>query len=63
MSIGFCFKQESLLGVIYDPNRDEMFAATKGSGAFLNGKAIHVDQVKRDWGAGEEGQGSRRNGV
>ena len=33
---------ELLIGVIYDPNRDEMFYATKNGGAFLNGKKISV---------------------
>ncbi len=28
--------------VLYDPNRDELFSAEKGSGARLNGKPIHV---------------------
>jgi myo-inositol-1(or 4)-monophosphatase len=30
------------MGVVYDPMRDEMFCGTKGGGAFLNGKALHV---------------------
>lgn len=30
------------LGVIYDPLRDEVFAAERGQGAALNGKRIHV---------------------
>lgn len=34
-----------LLGVIYDPTRDEMFAAEKGAGATLNGRPIHVSEV------------------
>ena len=31
-----------LAGVIYDPTRDELFVAEKGSGAYLNGRRIHV---------------------
>jgi myo-inositol-1(or 4)-monophosphatase len=31
-----------LLGVIYDPNRDEVFSAVKDGGAHLNGKPIQV---------------------
>lgn len=31
-----------LLGVTYDPIRDELFAAKKGEGAFLNGEPISV---------------------
>ena len=33
---------QRIAGVIYDPTRDEMFAAELGSGARLNGEAIHV---------------------
>src|SRR5579863_8898199 len=31
-------------GVVYDPTRDEMFAAAQGQGAQLNGKPIHVSE-------------------
>jgi myo-inositol-1(or 4)-monophosphatase len=37
---------EMVAGVIYDPLRDEMFAAERGSGSRLNGKPIHVSRVK-----------------
>jgi myo-inositol-1(or 4)-monophosphatase len=33
-------------GVLYDPTRDEMFAAERGQGAKLNGQAIHVSTTK-----------------
>jgi len=32
-------------GIVYDPMRDELFAAERGKGAFLNGKPIHVSSV------------------
>lgn len=35
---------EILLGVIYDPERDECFSAAKGLGAFLNGESISVSK-------------------
>jgi myo-inositol-1(or 4)-monophosphatase len=35
---------ELVAGVIYDPVRDEMFAAEKGSGATLNGNRISVSK-------------------
>ena len=38
---------EPVLGIVYDPLRDEMFAAEKGGGAFLNNKQIHVSGVSR----------------
>ena len=38
---------ELIAGVIYDPTRNEMFQAETGSGAFLNGKPIHVTKTAR----------------
>ena len=34
-----------IAGVIYDPTRDELFAAEQGRGAHLNGAAIHVSPI------------------
>lgn len=34
-----------LIGVIYDPLRDECFSAMRGAGAFLNGQPIRVSQT------------------
>jgi len=34
--------KEVLLGIVYDPLRDEMFSAQKGKGAALNNSPIHV---------------------
>lgn len=42
VSIGYELDGEIVLGVVYDPIRDEMFSAEKGKGAFLNGEPIHV---------------------
>ncbi len=36
-----------VVGVTFDPTRDEMFAAEKGSGAFLNHKQIHVSDTEK----------------
>jgi len=33
------------VGVIYDPNRDELFAAERGQGATLNGRRMRVSDV------------------
>lgn len=38
---------EIVAGVIYDPMRDELFAAAKGSGMTLNGTAVHVSAIAR----------------
>lgn len=37
--------QEVVLGVVYDPVRDEMFAARRGEGATLNGEPISPSQT------------------
>src|SRR5258708_398807 len=47
VSMGLEYKGEMVAGVIYDPCRDEMFAAEKGSGARLNGRTIHVSRIAR----------------
>ena len=38
---------EMIAGVVYDPLRDEMFAAEKGSGAYLNDQKIRVSPARR----------------
>ena len=38
---------ESIAGCIYDPVRDEMFAAERGGGARLNGAPIQVSKLAR----------------
>jgi len=42
VSIGLEKNGERIAGAVYDPTRDEMFTAEKGSGASLNGRPIHV---------------------
>ena len=46
-SIGLEHRGRMLVGVIYDPMRRELFVATRGGGAFLNGRRIHVSPTKR----------------
>ena len=36
---------EMVAGVIYDPLRNEMFTAERGTGAWLNGRKIHVSKT------------------
>ncbi|MBX9849706.1 MAG: inositol monophosphatase [Rhodocyclaceae bacterium] len=42
VSIGLALNGVMQQGVVYDPNRNELFTATKGGGAFLNDKRIRV---------------------
>ncbi|MCX7983895.1 MAG: inositol monophosphatase [Bacteroidetes bacterium] len=45
VSIAVEYNNELLLGVIYDPMRDELFTAERGKGAFLNGVRISVSRT------------------
>ncbi len=42
VSIGLEVAGEMVLGVIYEPNRDELFHATRGGGAFCNDQPLRV---------------------
>jgi myo-inositol-1(or 4)-monophosphatase len=46
VSIGLEKDGELIAGVIYDPTRDELFAAEKGSGAHLNNRPIKTSAAK-----------------
>lgn len=47
VSIALAHKGEIIVGVIYDPSRDEMFVAEKGKGAYVHGKRMQVsDEAK-----------------
>ena len=46
VSIGLEHRGRMVVGVIYDPMRRELFVATKGGGAFLNGRRIHVSRTR-----------------
>ena len=42
VSIGLWGRGEGLAGVVYDPVRDDLYAAERGSGAYLNRRRIRV---------------------
>jgi len=42
VSIALAEREELILGVIYDPNFDELFTTERGCGAYLNGRKLHV---------------------
>lgn len=46
VSIAYASRGRVDLGVVYDPLRDEMFAAERGKGASLNGKPIRVSSAE-----------------
>jgi myo-inositol-1(or 4)-monophosphatase len=46
VSIALERQGEIVLGVVYDPSRDELFVAQEGKGARLNGRRIRVSSVR-----------------
>ena len=45
VSMALRHRDETVAGVCYDPTRNELFAAERGGGAYLNDKAIHVSKA------------------
>jgi myo-inositol-1(or 4)-monophosphatase len=45
VSIGVEYLNELLIGVVYDPTRNELFTAEAGGGAFLNGRSLAVSNT------------------
>ena len=46
ISIALMKKNQSLIGVVYNFNTNEMYTAIKGHGAYLNNKNIQVSKIK-----------------
>ena len=47
VSIGLLHKGKALHAVVYDPNRNELFTASRGSGAYLNDHRIRVSRTDK----------------
>lgn len=47
VSLGLMVKGEPIAGIIYNPVTEELFAAMKGGGAYLNGKSIAASKTAR----------------
>ncbi|GIW78238.1 MAG: inositol monophosphatase [Gemmatales bacterium] len=47
VSLGLLVAGELVVGVVYDPSRQEMFSAAKGMGAWLNGERIQTSSTSR----------------
>jgi len=45
VSIALEYQNEIILGVVFDPLRDELFHAIKGGGSFLNNRRISVSDI------------------
>lgn len=46
VSIGLEYQGHCVLGVVFDPSRNELFTATQGGGAHLNGAPLHVSSAR-----------------
>ena len=42
ISVALEYKHEIIIGVVYNPYQNALYTAEKGTGAYLNGKKIHV---------------------
>lgn len=42
ISVGLWVNKQAEIGIVYNPVLDQMFTATKGQGAYLNGERIHT---------------------
>ncbi|MFZ5828293.1 MAG: inositol monophosphatase family protein [Bacillota bacterium] len=47
VSIALAHYGQPVLGVVYDPARDELFSAVRGEGAHLNGRRVQVRREER----------------
>jgi myo-inositol-1(or 4)-monophosphatase len=47
VTLGLALAGEMIAGVVYDPVRQETFAAERGGGAYLNNRRIHASGVRR----------------
>ena len=47
VAIAFCYKDEVVLSVVFNPYTNELFHAEKGKGAYLNGKKINVSKTSK----------------
>jgi len=45
--LAFADEEGVRLGVVYDPMQDELFAAERGKGAWLNGRPIRVSETQK----------------
>ena len=46
VSIALAYRGQVIVGVVYDPSRDELFVAERGKGAYVHGRAMKVSPEK-----------------
>jgi len=45
VTLGLAYCGEVVMGVVYDPTRDELFTTERGAGAFLNSQRLRVSNI------------------
>ena len=45
VTLGLAYRGEVVVGVVYDPTRDELFTTERGAGAFLNSHRLRVSHT------------------
>jgi myo-inositol-1(or 4)-monophosphatase len=46
VSIALAYRGQVIVGVVYDPSRDELFVAERGKGAYVHGRKMSVSSEK-----------------
>jgi myo-inositol-1(or 4)-monophosphatase len=46
VSIALAYRGQVIVGVVYDPSRDELFVAERGKGAYVHGRKMQVSNEK-----------------
>ena len=49
VSLGLYDRGEIVMGIVYDPFREDVYHAQKGKGSFLNGKPIQVSEAEKNF--------------
>lgn len=47
VTLGLAYRDEVIAGVVYDPTRNDLYAAERGAGAYLNNQRIHVSRTEK----------------
>jgi myo-inositol-1(or 4)-monophosphatase len=47
VTLGLADRGEVIAGVVYDPTRNDLYAAERGAGAYLNGHRLHVSRTEK----------------
>ncbi len=47
VTLGLAFRGEVIAGVVYDPTRNDLYTAERGSGAYLNEHRLQVSRIEK----------------